>query len=187
MSKDRNDNKSLRKLVVIFPGAGYHQDKPYLYYAINVAKSLNYDIVVANYQLNTFDMNDIDSYINHAIENIQFLKEQIKNYDQIISVEKSIGTCIAGKFFDEFNVKVKRIVLTPLEFTLPYLKEDDIVVCGMCDPLFQEELIKKIDFIGCKVYHYESANHSLEIKDDWIKTIDYLKQTVAIFQEVMEG
>ena len=50
-----------------------------------------------------------------------------------------------------------------------------------------KELIKKIDFIGCKVYHYESANHSLEIKYDWLKTIDYLKQTVAIFQEVMEG
>lgn len=41
------------KLAVIFPGIGYHSDKPLLYYSKKVAKRLGYEILDIRYDIPT--------------------------------------------------------------------------------------------------------------------------------------
>ena len=38
-----------KKLAVIFPGIGYHVDKPLLHYSIRLAKQYGYDIKCVDY------------------------------------------------------------------------------------------------------------------------------------------
>ena len=34
----------MKKLAIIFPGVGYHKDKPLLYYSSKLVKGLGYDV-----------------------------------------------------------------------------------------------------------------------------------------------
>ena len=40
-----------KKLAVIFPGIGYHTDKPLLYYSKKLAKTKDYEVVEIKYDL----------------------------------------------------------------------------------------------------------------------------------------
>ena len=38
------------KIIVLFPGIGYHSDKPLLYFSKRIARSLGYEIVELKYE-----------------------------------------------------------------------------------------------------------------------------------------
>ena len=42
-------DKKNKKIAVIFPGIGYHADKPLLYYSSRVARQYGYEVMCADY------------------------------------------------------------------------------------------------------------------------------------------
>ncbi len=183
-SFERNNQN---KLMIVFSGAGYHDDKPLLYYAKKVARRFQYDILVVDYGKMIFQMERRHEYVQRINYEIRELKTLLLEYEKIISVEKSIGTLIAGTFYKENKIKTKRILLTPLDDSLNDVSSDDILIYGGNDPLFHEESRKKIDFIGCKSYYYKSANHSLEVENDVALSIQYLRDVVDLYIKELEG
>ena len=50
--KQENWNKgeeTMKKIAVVFPGVGYHADKPLLYYSRKIVGRYGYEIVCADY------------------------------------------------------------------------------------------------------------------------------------------
>lgn len=175
------------RLVIIFPGAGYHEDKPLLYYAKKIAQKYDYDILVMNYGNRVFDIKNLDDYVDTVIQFILKNELQIVGYQEIVSIEKSVGTLIAGKLYDLLGINAKRIVLTPLDESVKWLKQGDVIISGLEDRLFCAESRKKIDLMGIKGYYYESANHSLEIEGNILLSIEILHQVVSIYEMILGG
>ncbi|WP_051204613.1 hypothetical protein [Butyrivibrio sp. VCD2006] len=90
-----------KKLAVIFPGMGYHSDKPLLYFSKRIARENSYEIIEVNYKFphkareimnNTIKMQEAfetaASQIKEVLGNISF-----EDYSDDIFIGKSIGGC----------------------------------------------------------------------------------------------
>lgn len=159
------------KIVVLFPGIGYHCEKPLLYYAGKLSKELNYDeIVKLSYQFSGGNIRGNLKKMQEAFENLFAQAEDslsnIKwdDYDEIVFISKSIGTIIACAYEEKYKLKhVKQILYTPMEYTFMNIPKDAIGFIGTKDPwseLAKVETIMKEKNIPLHIY--EDADHSLE-------------------------
>lgn len=136
-----------KKIGVIFPGMGYHSDKPVLYYGKKLLLSKGYDVQVIEY-------GEIPSGKEHIKEAIQIgysaalprlLEILSEDYDDIVFIGKSIGTVIAARIASEKSPSlhsvnslppvhplqptqsirqinpIRQILATPIPETIPYL------------------------------------------------------------------
>ena len=91
-----------KKLVVLFPGAGYHSDKPLLYYTKKIAKRYDYTIVELS-----FELSEAASAIKGDREKTRMALDTafaqacgklgdiaFGRYDRVNFVGKSIGTAV---------------------------------------------------------------------------------------------
>ena len=88
---------SRKKLAVIFPGIGYHKDKPLLYYATKLVKGTGYDVINIEYHDMPEKIKGNETMMKKAVE-IAYAQteEQLKDvecseYDDVIFIGKSIG------------------------------------------------------------------------------------------------
>ncbi|AAK78013.1 hypothetical protein BJV85_000135 [Clostridium acetobutylicum] len=173
-------------LTVIFPGINYGHEKPLLYYARKAAAQNNIDILCINYK-NKISWEDIgkQSIEDVAIEIKGIIKNVIeKKYDNIYFLGKSVGTEIAGCTSSKLNIdNIKFLYLTPIEETLKYIVDRKcIVVSGTKDEFFKSECINKIrENKNVKLMLFEGANHSLEIKDDIIRSLRILDNVAQLY------
>lgn len=164
-----------KKLAIVFPGAGYHCDKPLLYYAKKIAKNKDYEIIEANYDFREFVKNikeDAEATQKALEFGLERVTEQLKDvdfstYDRVVFIGKSIGTAIAAKYSKAFEVNAEQIVFTPIEVTFSYLNPcDGFVFHGTADPLCDTDMCVQL----CKQMSLTyavipDANHSLETGD----------------------
>ena len=93
-----------KKLAVIFPGIGYHTDKPLLYYAKKLAVKHGYQIVEVAYQGFRKDIKGNADKMQEAFESAlrqteNQLAEQVwPDTDEILFISKSIGTIVAAAY-----------------------------------------------------------------------------------------
>ncbi|MBO5260807.1 MAG: alpha/beta hydrolase [Coprococcus sp.] len=174
-----------KKLCVVFPGIGYHSDKPLLYYGKKYMAEHGYDIVEVHY-------GKLPKGLDNAfIAGYDVAEQQLKNVDfdkpeDIVFISKSIGTVIAAKYTRQYSIDARNIYFTPLLSTIKYANTSCIAFHGTADPL--ADTCKLID--ACKeknipLYTYEGGNHSIEtgdilwnmetLKDIAEKYIEYLK------------
>ena len=114
------------KLAILFPGIGYHTDKPLLYYSKKILKNMNYEIKEIHFENLDFDLNKSkDEAYKQAKDQIH--KFDLKAYDSILFISKSIGTYCAAKLAHEYKLTAN-IYFTPLDFTLEYLQQKDLVI-----------------------------------------------------------
>ena len=180
------DNEK-KKLVVLFPGAGYTVDSPLLYYADFKYYVKGYESIKINYG----DCVRQDISWDEAIENSKIhVYEQMKNvdfsnYDDILFVSKSFGTLIAGWLADKLEINIRHIYLTPLNGTLQYLKNGkniSIVIAGTKDHYMEASVLKEhCDQEEVKLELIEDAGHSLEIMGEMKINIDILKRVVDLY------
>ncbi|SES92970.1 Alpha/beta hydrolase family protein [Pseudobutyrivibrio sp. C4] len=161
-----------KKLAVIFPGVGYHSDKPLLYYSKKLAKNHGYEIKEVKY---TFSK-DIDSIKTHAAqaeaainEAMMQVVEQLKDvdfssYDNVVFIGKSIGTAIAAKYAFDYGIDAESIVFTPIEMTFAYINAcEGFVFHGSEDPLCDTDMcVQLCDELSITYAVIPDANHSLE-------------------------
>ena len=177
-----------KNLVVLFPGAGYTNDRPLLYYAGLKYYFKGYESLKINYG----DCFRRDKDFNIIIEEAKaFVLNQVKEtdfsiYDDILFVSKSFGTIIAGYIAETLkNDNIRHIYLTPINETLQYIKNRkniNIVIAGTKDDLLDSKILKehcerekiKLELIG-------NACHSLQITGDVSANIDILKRVVELY------
>lgn len=177
----------MAKLVVFFPGIGYHCDKPLLYYGRDIAYEAGYEKNInMSYEYHRFDIKNPDSMRAAALELLRQAEEQLKDidwqaYDEIVFIAKSIGTTIAANLAEKYNSEVelkagsiKLILLTPLIQTFQWEIDNAIAFLGTKDQFSKVEDIQALtDKNNIPLYIYEECNHSLEC-DDTIKNLEII-------------
>ncbi len=164
-----------RKLTVLFPGIGYHCDKPLLYYSRKMARKYEHDVVEIRYEFDG-EIPGIKNNPDKMLEAIADFTEQAKkqladvafeDYDSVIFVGKSIGTAIAARIAREEDIAIGQLVYTPVPDTLKNLPREKVVVFhGLSDPWCENDIVDEArKATGFELHLVEGANHSLETGD----------------------
>jgi hypothetical protein len=183
-----------RKIGVIFPGIGYHSDKPLLYYGKKALADRGYEIVEVKYKnvkpgmkideaarigyeeacaqldgiFGKVETAEREKTHSEATERENIINEvsDREAYEDIVFISKSVGTYIAGRYSRERDIKVRNIFSTPLNETMKYITPEDLVFHGDADPLADTEKLRQhCEKIGAELYVYPGGNHSIERKD----------------------
>ncbi len=174
----------MKKIGVIFPGMGYHSDKPLLYYGKKMMIAKGYDITDINY--GTLPKNRIEAF-NKVWDSVCTALSKIRweDYDKIIFLSKSIGSVAAAKICSEQNIPAFNIYNTPVPETIPNMTKNGIVNHGTKDPLMDTSVLEA----GCRekdipLYKYENGNHSIET-DDIVRNVEILEDIVRRYDEII--
>ena len=131
----------MRNLMILFPGIGYHCDKPILYYGKKIAVMNGYtDCISLSYSYDGKNLRDNAAEMEKAFNSLYEQAEKQLNgvefnqYDEILFVSKSIGTVIAAAYARKHSIKCRMIFYTPLAQTYSYDVEEGIAFIGMKDP-----------------------------------------------------
>ena len=135
-----------KKLAVIFPGIGYHTDKPLLYYSKKIARQHDFEIVEVGFHgLDTAAPLDRKTMLYAFALASMEVQEQLEavdfaSYDEVVFVSKSIGTVAASVYAARNHVHARQVYFTPLEQTFSLVEEGNgLVFFGEEDPLIKVE------------------------------------------------
>ena len=118
-TEDTQAAVSGRKLAVLFPGIGYHCDKPLLYYAGKLAAAHGYEIIRISYHdLPGRIMGNDEKKRAAALLALEQAREQLADvdwqaYEDIVFIGKSIGTVIAAMVRQQVQISCRTICYTP--------------------------------------------------------------------------
>ena len=135
------------KLALIFPGIGYHADKPLLYYSIRLARNAGFDVRTIQYD--PFPDDALGSRermiecVRQALDaaEAQFSSIDFTQYEELLFISKSIGTAVAYLFADRHGLTPFHFYFTPVDASLPRLQPRGIVFHGTADPLATTDLV----------------------------------------------
>ena len=159
------------KLMILFPGIGYTNDRPLLYYTGKMAasefgftlKKVSYRGLPDKVKGDPVKMKEaFQAALRSAEDDLKELDFSV--YSEIVMVSKSIGTAAAGAYAEGHGLCCRNIYYTPLEETFSRIRpESGIAFHGTADPWAGDEAVIR----GCEKMHIpltviENANHSLE-------------------------
>lgn len=188
----------MKKIAVIFPGIGYHTDKPLLYYSTKIAMANGYDVRKINYpeykvNLKGASEKELLYFVNLALETT---KDALKEADfsiqsDILFISKSIGTVIASAYARSVTGSVRHILYTPLEQTFEYAdKGSGIAFNGTKDNWADCVSVRELSLAAdIPITTIENANHSLETGDvmlDLNNLCNIMKRSEAYIRESEE-
>ena len=164
-----------KKLAVIFPGVGYHNDKPLLYYSKKLAKNKDYEIIEVNYNFEDAGQvikADQDKRSQAFDDAFQQVTEQLQNivftdYEKVFFIGKSIGTALAARYNMTYELEADQIIFTPIPETFAYINPcEGFVFHGDADPLCDTDMCTQLcDELSLTYVVVPEANHSLETGD----------------------
>ena len=103
-----------KKIAVLFPGIGYHTDKPLLYYSKKLARKRGYEIVEVKYGPLPSGVKGNAEKMRKAFEMaLIYATEQLAEidfaaYDAMLFISKSVGTAVAAAYANKFATKIFR-------------------------------------------------------------------------------
>lgn len=158
------------KAAVIFPGIGYHTDKPLLYYGKKLAKESSYQIIEVNYTGFPSNVKGNEEKMKQSFQIARTQAEEMlcnvnfKEYESVLFISKSIGTVVAAVYDNDHAVNAQHIYFTPVPQTFSVLKEKSgIVFHGLKDPWCETAVVEEnCQRLNLKLKTFEDANHSLE-------------------------
>lgn len=175
------------KIAIVFPGIGYHCDKPLLYYGKDAAKSLGYDkIINLKYSYENKNIRGNKELMMQAYQSMYAQAKEtlrdidFKAYNKVLFISKSVGTIIATSFAKEMGLNnVKHILYTPLEYTYSFDVKNAIAFIGTADPWSDvSEVIRLSNESNVPITVYDNLNHSLECK--------YAAKNLGVLVDVMK-
>ena len=161
-----------KKIAVIFPGVGYHVDKPLLYYSRKLADQYGYEIACADYgKLPSGIKGDMkkmyaayEQALAHVTEGLSDI--DFHAYDHVLFISKSIGTAVAASYDAKYGIGAGHIYYTPVEASFQAIGTEGIVFHGTGDDWAKTEVISaECEKRGLPLYLTEHANHSMETGD----------------------
>lgn len=159
----------MKRLAVIFPGIGYHTDKPLLYYSRKLAVQYGYEIAEVPY--GNFPGNvkgnreKMAQAFDTALAQAEELLDNIcwEDYGKLLFISKSIGTAVAAAYAGRHHLETDNIFFTPLEETFLYAEQKGIVFHGTADPWAATPAVRSAcREKGLPLFIVEKGNHSLE-------------------------
>lgn len=160
------------KIAVIFPGIGYHTDKPLLYYSKKLAGERGFEIVEIRYGELPSGVKGNAKKMREAFDKaLQYASEQLamthfSEYDEVLFISKSVGTAVAAAYAREHGIDARQVFYTPVAESFEAIKRTGIVFHGTSDPWADTEFIKAAcKERGLPLYLTEGANHSMETGD----------------------
>ena len=160
------------KLAILFPGLGYHCDKPLLYYSKKLAMKYGYTIrEIAYGELPKNAKGDpgklAECYrLGLAAAEAQLAEVDWSACEDVLLIGKSIGTVIAAAFAAKHAPRARSIWYTPLVQTFPPVRSEGIAFHGTKDPWAETDaVLRGCEEKGIPCYLTEDANHSLETGD----------------------
>lgn len=161
-----------KKIAVIFPGIGYHADKPLLYYSSKLARQYGYEIRCAEYgTLPTGvkgDAKKMYAAYEMALEyvTVQLAKIDFTSCSRVLFISKSMGTSVAATYDTKNQIGAGHIYYTPVEASFQAIGTTGIVFHGTADDWAKTEVIKEeCKKRGLPLFLTENANHSMETGD----------------------
>ncbi|MCD8119336.1 MAG: alpha/beta hydrolase [Lachnospiraceae bacterium] len=189
MKDNKNNKKDGKKLAVVFPGVGYHVDKPLLYYSKKIALQHGFEVLDVPYGGFEQGMRGDAAKMRRAFESALAQSEDIlksvkfEDYDTVLLLSKSVGTAVAAAYAAKRGIQTKNIFYTPVEESFSVMKDDGIVFHGTADPWIPEEVFEReIQRAGYPCERIEGGNHSLET-GDVARDIGNLQRIMRISEE----
>jgi N-acetylglutamate synthase and related acetyltransferases len=173
------------KIAILFPGIGYHCDKPLLYYSGKLWTQYQYETVKLTYT-------NLSRSIPEAFEQAyaqtesSLAKINWSEYEEILFLSKSIGTAVATAYAQNHNIICRNIYYTPLAQTFDFAPQSGIVFHGTKDSWVQTTIMKD----NCLTHHLplhiiEDVNHSLELDLPSSERHHPIRSNVQILEHVM--
>lgn len=184
----------MSKLVIVFPGLGYHADKPLLYYARKLAQKAGFDECLnLKFDFCKDGLCGNEEKIKECLDTIYTQAEsQLENVkldfcEEVLFVSKSIGTAASVYFAHRHCLdNAKQILFTPLHLTFSSSVQNGIVFFGTKDPWVDSSSLEKSVSQANLPYHvYEGLNHSLE-SGDVLKDMETLLDVMKKVQDFLD-
>ena len=158
-----------KRIAVIFPGVGYHVDKPLLYYGRKLAGKYGYEIVCADYGtlpsgIKGDEKKMYDAY-EQALANVTAGLSEVdfSSYDRVLFISKSIGTAVAASYDAGNQIGAGHVFYTPVAASFQAIGREGIVFHGTGDDWAETDVIAaECEKRGLPLYLTEQANHSME-------------------------
>lgn len=157
------------KLAVVFPGIGYHVDKPLLYYSKKIAEEQGYQVIDLPY--GGFPQNvkgspkKMEEVFRSALSQSDRILDGIhfEEYEDILFLSKSVGTAVAAAFAQNHGLRTRNIFYTPVGESFSFITQPGIVFHGTKDGWVETAVVKK-ECANRKLplYITKEGNHSLE-------------------------
>lgn len=161
-----------RKLAVVFPGVGYHVDKPLLYYSRKLAAKEGYEIICAEYgQLPSEIKGNAEKMyaayeLAYAHAEEQLSKTDFTSCSHVLFLSKSIGTAVAAAYDMQHHIGAGHVYYTPVNASFQAIGTEGIVFHGAGDDWAQTDVIQKeCAKRGLSLFLTEHADHSMETGD----------------------
>ncbi|MDE6433579.1 MAG: alpha/beta hydrolase [Lachnospiraceae bacterium] len=158
------------KAAVIFPGIGYHTDKPLLYYGKKLARESGYQIIEVNYTGFPQNVKGNEEKMKQSFQIARTQAEELlcdvnfNEYESVLFISKSIGTVVAAAYDKDHAVNAKHIYFTPVPQTFFFAREaSGIVFHGLNDPWCETAVVEEsCQRLRLPLKTFGGANHSLE-------------------------
>ncbi|MBR6872759.1 MAG: alpha/beta hydrolase [Ruminococcus sp.] len=160
------------KLCILFPGIGYHCDKPLLYYTARAARAKGYEVIPLRFtdfpQGAKGNAEKMRAAADHAFAQAaqQLADVDFTKYDRVVFAGKSIGTAACLAYREQHSVSADCVLFTPLEMTFEHPAQGCIAFHGTADPWADTGRITSLcEENAVPLNLFEGANHSLETGD----------------------
>ncbi len=178
-----------KKIAVIFPGMGYHCDKPLLYYSKKIAAKNEYEVIELNYDFEyEVHKSDKEKVFEDAYSKaVEILSEvDFSAYSRIVFIGKSIGTVVAAKYNIDYDVVAELIIFTPVPETFAFIQNADCIIFhGSNDPMCDTDIVVDYCEENCLTYGViPKANHSLET-GNVIEDIETVKNVMSTVEKIL--
>ena len=181
----QEDGSMTGRLAVLFPGIGYHCDKPLLYYSAKLARAAGYEVLPVPYAGFPEKVRGDAEKLRACLEIAQTQAEAMlatvnwEGRGDIVFIGKSIGTVVASKYARDHGLEVRSVLLTPLAETFHCLRGEAVAFHGTADPWADNDAIAAAcQARGIPLFLTEGANHSLETGDA-LRDVRTLEATLA--------
>ncbi len=177
-----------KKLAAVFPGLGYHVDRPLLYYSKKIAAGHGFEILDVPYEGLKTGIRGNSEKMMEAFEaalsqSEEILKDRdLSGYDTVLFLSKSIGTAVAAAYAARHQIKTRNVFFTPVKESFPLMKDDGIIFHGTADPWLDDDtFLEECSRTNYPYYMVEGANHSLET-GDVLTDLDHLRRIMGIVE-----
>lgn len=186
-----------KKTAFVFPGIGYHVDKPLLYYSKKIAVEHGFEVVNISYGNFPEGVKGNKEKMKVCFEmalsqSEEILREfNVAEDDRVLVLSKSIGTAVAAAYTEKYKIAAHHIYYTPVEESLVFMKQPGIAFHGTDDSWADTNRL----LMGCKernipLHLIEDGNHSLETGDtkrDLNNLCQIMKLTESYMEQIESG
>jgi len=166
-----------KRLVISFPG-GRGYEIPLLYFGSKHFEDMGYEKIFINHPVS--GEKDFDSLLENAGKVMDFI--DFSEYEDVVFIGKSIGTLVACRIKEQYNLPASLILFTPVEGALPYINRDNkvlLVAAAERDRHWDTKILQshcaKEDV---KCYVEPNIGHRMEAMNDLNRNLEVIRNVV---------